>query len=165
KKIITRYVKDDMNSILQQDIRLVLPDDMLVKVDRMSMANSLEIRSPFIDPTIVEFVNKLPSHYKIDTRGRKKILKDAYKNELPQEIFNRPKHGFEVPLGTWLKGELKHEITSNWLNQDFIIQQNIFKPEKISTFVKKMDSTNPGDVFSRLWALVVFQYWYKKYMM
>lgn len=82
---------------------LLLPNDMLMKVDLMSMANSLEVRVPLLDHRIVDFAFSLPTHFKIDTNEKKKILKDTFRHELPSIIFDRPKHGFEMPLLKWFK--------------------------------------------------------------
>ena len=92
-------------------MNLVLQNDMLRKVDSMSMANSLEIRTPFLDHKLVDFAFSLPSVYKINGSMRKKILKDTFKDLLPYELYNRPKKGFEVPLLNWFQTELKSKIS------------------------------------------------------
>ena len=88
-------------------MQIVLPGDMLVKADMMTMANSLEVRVPFLDHELVNYIFSLPAHYKIDKNARKKILKDTFRGMLPEELYNRPKHGFEVPLLKWFRGDLK----------------------------------------------------------
>ncbi len=107
-------------------MNLVLQNDMLRKVDAMSMANSLEVRTPFLDHNLVDFVFTLPSVYKINASMRKKILKDTFKNLLPNELYSRPKKGFEVPLLSWFQTELKSKITDEWLCDHFIEEQGIF---------------------------------------
>jgi asparagine synthase (glutamine-hydrolysing) len=87
----------DFNEVLLADMDLLLLSNMLVKVDLMSIANCLEIRSSFLDQEVVEFAFGLPSEYKVDG-GMKKIVQDAFRNYLPPELYNRPKHGFEIPL-------------------------------------------------------------------
>jgi asparagine synthase (glutamine-hydrolysing) len=153
---------NDFNYYLLADQIMVLPGDMLTKVDLMSMANSLEVRTPFLDYRLVDFVNRLPAHYKIDGRMKKKILQETFKDDLPNELFNRPKKGFEVPLYSWFNKELKSKIESEWLNDRFIEEQGIFNPEKIKDLKKKIFSKNPGDSAATIWALIVFQYWMKK---
>jgi asparagine synthase (glutamine-hydrolysing) len=110
KSYILRHVKDTMNSILLSDMELVLVNDMLTKVDLMSMANSLEVRTPFLDYNVVDFAFTLPEQFKIDKHQRKKIVKDAFRSYLPDELYTRNKQGFEVPLLTWFRTELKSTI-------------------------------------------------------
>lgn len=151
-----------INDILWRDQQMVLPNDMLVKVDLMSMANSLEVRSPFLDYRVVEFANKLPENFKIDSKFKKKIVQDAFKDSLPNELYNRPKKGFDVPLLSWFKNELNSFIFDDLLSKEFIQKQDIFNYEFIKTLKQKLQSNNPGDVQAQLWALIVFQFWYKK---
>ena len=94
----------------------------------------------------------------------KKILKDSFKNLLPEEIFNRKKQGFEVPLLKWFQTELKSMITDDLLDDNFIREQNLFNPEEIKKLKQQLFSNNPGEIHARIWALIVFQYWWKKYM-
>lgn len=163
---ITANVKPhgDINDILYADMQMVLPGDMLTKVDLMSMANSLEVRVPLLDYTVVNYAFSLPAAYKIDGTGGKKILKDAFRNELPQELFTRPKHGFEVPLRKWLMGGLNDLIESDLLKKDYIVEQGIFDVNRTEALKKQLYSSNPGDAHAVMWALVVFQYWYKKFI-
>jgi asparagine synthase (glutamine-hydrolysing) len=77
---------------------MLLPNDMLTKVDSMSMANSLEVRVPFLDHEIVDFAMNLPDSFKINEHSQKRILQDTFRNDLPDELYNRSKKGFEVPL-------------------------------------------------------------------
>jgi len=100
KKIYTDAISNngDFNEVLEADMQLVLEGDMLVKVDRMSMLHGLEVRSPFLDHEVVDFVMQLPSAYKIDKHSRKKILKESFADLLPAEIFTRKKQGFETRL-------------------------------------------------------------------
>jgi len=153
-----------MSDILYTDMQLVLVSDMLHKVDSMSMANSLEVRTPFLDHNIVDFIFSLPDNYKINAKMRKRILQDAYRNELPQELYQRPKQGFEVPLSRWFKTELKDEILNDYLNIDYLENQGIFNVKEIDNIKKIFFSNNPGDTQSQLWALLVFQHWWRKYM-
>lgn len=149
-------------NVLLTDMQLVLPNDMLTKVDMMSMANSLEVRVPFLDHELVDWVFTLPSHYRIDKRRRKKILKDAFSRELPPEVLQRGKQGFEVPLLKWFRGELKSMITHDMLQDELIREQKIFNPLAVSLLKKKLFSSNPGDSAARVWGLLVFQHWFRK---
>lgn len=156
----------DKNSTIQDvlyaDQMLVLPNDMLTKVDRMSMANSLEVRSPFMDYRVIEFANNLPEQYKIDSKLKKKILQDTFREMLPIELYNRPKQGFEVPLHYWCTTVLQEQI-AEYLDSSFIQKQQIFNLDAVSNLRKKLHSNNPGDSAAQVWALLVFQYWWKKH--
>lgn len=155
----------DLNEILHTDMSLVLQNDMLVKVDLMSMANSLEVRVPFLSHHVVNFAFTLPEESKITADMKKRILQSAFREILPPELYDRPKHGFEVPLLEWLRTDLKSLIQDDLLNDDFIRDQDIFKVDEIIRLKKQLFSSNPGDSHARIWALIVFQWWFKKYMM
>lgn len=104
------------------NIKTYLPDDILVKVDRMSMHHALECRSPFLDYRVVEFASKLPSHYKIGPLGeRKYLLRTLLKRYLPDSITERPKMGFTVPWSDWCTGTMKNSMIENWkaMNQPY----------------------------------------------
>jgi len=153
---------ETMRKILLTDMSLVLPGDMLTKVDSMSMANSLEVRVPFLDYRVVDFVFSLPDDYKINRSMRKRVLQDAFRNELPPELYNRPKKGFEVPLLNWLRKELKGMI-DDLLSEKMISDQGIFNYTEIQKLKKQLTASNPQDVHARIWGLIVFQSWWKKY--
>jgi asparagine synthase (glutamine-hydrolysing) len=167
KKSILKNISGtkSLNDVLYSDMHLVLQNDMLVKVDMMSMANSLEVRPPFLDYRLVDYVFSLPAEYKIDKNTSKKILQDAFRDLLPQEIYHRSKHGFEVPLLKWFRNELKSLIFDDLLGKKFIREQNIFELSEITKIKNKFFSNNPGDTHARIWGLVVFQYWWKKFFL
>lgn len=154
----------NMNDVLRTDTRLVLPNDMLTKVDLMSMANGLEVRVPFLDYEVVNYIFSLPSHYKINRSLRKAVLQDAFRDILPPELYNRPKKGFEVPLLKWLRTEMKSLILDDLLSESFIREQKLFDWQAIVPLRQQLFSNNPGDIHARMWALVVFQWWWKKYL-
>jgi len=162
KSKYTSIITDDYNSFLLADVNLVLPSDMLTKVDRMSMANALEVRSPFLDYRLVEFAFLLQSKNKIDATAQKKIVKESCAHLLPDEILNRKKHGFETPVQQWLRGSLKQKVETYCLDRDFIEQQNIFNYPVLKQVVEKALSTNPGDATSLVWSILIFNYWYKQ---
>lgn len=154
---------EDMNRFFYTDVQMMLPNDMLTKVDMMSMRNSLEVRVPFLDYTVVEFAFSLPLDFKIDGKSRKKILRDAFRNILPVELYHRPKQGFEVPLLRWFRNDLKNLIMDDLLSEKFIKAQGIFDFDEIDKYKKRVFSNNPGDVAIHIWTLIVFQSWWKKY--
>jgi asparagine synthase (glutamine-hydrolysing) len=155
--------KEMMNDIFYTDMHLVLPNDMLTKVDLMSMANGLEVRVPFLDYQVVDFVFSLPDEYKINHSMRKRILQDTFREILPEKLYNRPKKGFEVPLLKWFRKELKSQI-DDLLSEKRIHEQGIFKYAEVDKVKRQVQSSNPQDSHARLWALIVFQWWWKKYI-
>ncbi|MFN2394876.1 MAG: asparagine synthase (glutamine-hydrolyzing) [Bacteroidales bacterium] len=165
KKELTRFIRSDgnVNEVLLNDMHLVLTNDMLTKVDMMSMANSLEVRVPFLDHDLVDFVFSLPENFKIDHASRKKILRDTFRHNLPAELYQRPKQGFEVPLLKWFRSELKETILNKWLSDEFIFEQKIFNPKVINNLKRKLFSSNPADIHAQIWSIIVFQHWYEQY--
>lgn len=156
-------VKATMRDILLTDTQFVLPNDMLTKVDLMSMAHGLEVRVPFLDYRLVNFIFSLPDDYKITSSIRKRILQDSFKELLPAKLYKRPKKGFEVPLLKWFRKEMKDLIMNDLLSEKFIREQGIFDYAGIEHLKKQLFSSNPQDVHARIWALVVFQTWWKKF--
>lgn len=154
---------ESINDILLTDFHLVLPNDMLTKVDWMSMANGLEVRTPFLDVDLVNFVFSLPDDFKINSSLRKRIAQDAFRNFLPTALYNRPKKGFEVPMLKWLRHEMKSLIQDDLLSEKNVRDQAIFDHVEIEKLKRQLFSSNPGDVHARIWGLVVFQWWWKKY--
>ena len=154
----------DLNEVLLADMKLVLAGDMLVKVDMMSMANSLEIRSPFLDAEVVEFAFGLPVDFKINATMKKRIVQDAFRSLLPSELYNRPKQGFDIPLLNWFRKELWSKINDDLLADNFIKDQDIFDVKAIQALKMKLLSTNPEDSHETIWALLVFQHWWKRHI-
>lgn len=155
--------ESDLNTSLLADMKMVLPNDMLTKVDLMSMANSLEVRTPLLDYTVVNFAFQIPFQYKLRNGVTKSILKDAFRADLPEELFNRGKKGFEVPLTHWLKTGLWSLIDEDLLSERFVTEQGVFNYDSVRDLKQQLQSNNPGDAHARIWGLLVFQYWYRKY--
>ncbi len=164
KQHLLSEITEDFNSILLTDMKLILPYDMLTKVDMMSMANGLEVRNPFLDHDLVDYVFSLPCSLKINREGQKLLLKKAFADLLPAEILNRPKHGFEIPLQQWFKNELRNEIERNWLSDEFINFQNIFNLPTVQKLRQQLFSSSPGDSAAKVWALIIFNNWWKKHI-
>jgi asparagine synthase (glutamine-hydrolysing) len=164
KKDFVSAVKGDtdFNEILLADMTKLLPGNMLHKVDMMSMANSLEVRCPFLDADVVNFAFSLPQEFKINGSIKKRIVQDAFRKMLPEELYNRPKKGFDLPLLGWFKKELFSFIFDDLLAESYVQEQGIFNVESIRKMKQKLLSANGGDVTEQLWAIIVFQYWYKK---
>ncbi len=164
KDQITRFVEneEDFNQVLLADMNGLLVSNMMYKVDMMSMANSLEVRSPFLDVDVVNFAFTLEANLKIDRKQKKKIVQDAFRPLLPEELYNRPKKGFEIPLLNWFRNELQSLIEEDLLNDTFIKEQAIFDPLAIQALKQRLFSASPGDTHATIWQLIVFQYWWKK---
>lgn len=161
KSAILNNIKgDDFNEILHSDINVLLPNDMLHKVDSMSMANSLEVRVPFLDHRIVNFAFGLPAHYKINTTMKKRLLQDAVRYLLPKELYQRPKHGFDVPLAKGYKNELRGWI-SEMLDADFVAEQGLFNVDYINNLKNRVFESSNFDQ-NQVWAVLAFQHWWKK---
>jgi asparagine synthase (glutamine-hydrolysing) len=155
----------DIGHFLHTDAKLVLPNDMLTKVDMMSMANSLEVRVPFLDHNVVDFAFQLHDDLKINGQMRKRILQDTLRDFLPEKLYNRPKKGFEVPLLSWLRNELKSRVEKTLFDENFLHEQGLFNPTQVMRLASKIKSHNPGDSHAQVWALFVFQNWYKRTML
>jgi len=154
----------DTNDLLYIDMQLVLANDMLPKVDMMSMANGLEVRVPFLDHEVVQYAFQLGESAKINEQEKKRILQDAFREDLPEALYHRPKKGFEVPLLKWFRHELQSLIRHDLLNDAFIQEQEVFDRQAIKNLIQQLYSSNPGDVHAKIWALIVFQSWWKKHM-
>lgn len=154
-----------LNEVLLSDMLLVLPNDMLYKVDSMSMAHAIEVRTPFLDQHLVKHAFKLPVMFKVNHTTKKKILQDSYRDQLPPEVFDRKKKGFEVPLLEWFQGPMKSTFTSFASDKAFIQEQDLFNQDAIDDLRSKLFSKAPGDAPASAWAFIVFQSWYKQHML
>ncbi len=149
------------NKLLYLDFKQYLQDDILTKVDRASMYNSLEVRAPFLDYQLVDFVCSLPFEYKFRNWERKYLLKKLMVDKLPKEVIYRKKKGFGIPLAKWINKELK-EATLELLNKSSIERQGIFDHVYIQGLLDE-HFNGRRDNKKLLWALMVFQMWYQNY--
>ena len=152
---------DGLDRLAYLDLKLYLQDDLLVKVDRMSMANSLEIRVPFLDYTFVEFAATIPSRLKLKGWTSKYILKKAMAPRLPAEILKKKKIGFDIPLGPWMQNELRAFILDT-LAPERLRRHGYFNEAFIRAI---LDEHMAGTHNHRqlLWPLVIFQFWHDRY--
>jgi len=139
------------------DIKTYLVDDILTKVDRMTMAASIEARVPFLDHRIVEFAINLPADWKLKWGKTKVILRRTMKGHLPDSVLNKPKQGFSIPMKNWLRGPLK-PMMLDLISHDSIQQRGYFEPQTIQRWIaehldKKINHSH------RLWSLMVFEMW------
>ena len=148
--------------ILYTDLKMSLPGDMLVKVDRMSMAHSLEVRSPLLDHHLVEFVAGLPSRFKYRRGQKKYILKHALRHILPNKIMYRKKMGFSVPLAEWFRSELK-EMGEHYLFAENKGLKHFFAPGPLRRIWEKHQA-GQKDYATVLWSFLMFELWYRAFM-
>ncbi len=161
KEPFTSKIKGhDFNEVLRADLDLLLPNDMLHKVDAMSMAHALEVRVPFLDYRIVAFANGLPAEYKINRTMKKRLLQDTVRELLPPELYRRPKRGFDVPLVKGYKNELREWIETDCLSDDFIEAQGVFNIDYIRNLKKAIFTTSNFDQ-NQVWPVLAFQHWWK----
>lgn len=151
-----------LNKIIACEYRTYLTDDILQKVDRATMYNSLEGREPFLDHRLLEFVARIPEEYKFKNGVSKLILKDIVHDYVPESIMARPKMGFGVPIGDWLKNELI-DLYNEVLDIDKIKKQGVLNYETISALKKGFSNNSVQDIY-RLWFVFVFQLWYDRWM-
>jgi asparagine synthase (glutamine-hydrolysing) len=130
---------------------------MLVKVDLMSMQNSLEVRVPFLDTEVVELAFSLAGSYKLSGTTRKKILQDAFRDILPPLIVGRPKQGFEMPIGEWFKGRLGpmfHDVVTRKGVDDL----GVFRYDAVEELFRR-HTDGRADVTFTLWNIFLLQWW------
>ncbi|RME57488.1 asparagine synthase (glutamine-hydrolyzing) [Candidatus Parcubacteria bacterium] len=139
------------------EFKTYLPYTLLRDTDAMSMAHSLEVRVPLIDHKLVEFVNSIPSAYKLNGSFSKQILVDAVKDILPPEVWQRRKMGFELPMYRWLNHELK-PVVDEVLSPAVMRRRGLFRPEAIAQIRRRRGT------YLRVWSLVVLELWLQKYI-
>jgi asparagine synthase (glutamine-hydrolysing) len=137
-------------------------DQVLVKVDRASMMNSLEVRAPFLDTRIVDSANHMPSSFKFRGLERKYILKKCMEGKLPRDIIYRTKKGFVMPIGAWIQGGLKPLIL-DVLGKKSIEQMGLFDAVYIETIVSDHMS-GAKDNRKQIWTLLMFGLWWRRWM-
>jgi asparagine synthase (glutamine-hydrolysing) len=148
--------------MMRFDFETYLPEDVLTKVDRMSMAHSIESRVPLLDNRVIDFAAALPAHLKIRQGRRKHVLKEAVKGLLPPGILDRKKQGFGVPLDVWFRGRLR-DVFADVLGSARTRQRGYFQPAFIERIVQEHVSGR-RDHTLRLWQLLVFELWQRHYV-
>ncbi len=160
---ITKRRNRKISAIEEQalfDLQYYLQDDLLTKIDRASMHHSLEVRVPYLDYRVVEFALNLSPDLKIKKGMQKYLLKKLLFKHLPEKFFQRPKHGFSIPLTTWLKNELRYLIEEN-LSEKIITEAGIVRYSVVKKYIHDFFE---GRYFynSRIWSLIVLHLWIKE---
>lgn len=144
-------------------MKMYMTDDILAKVDRASMANSLEVRAPFLDKDFVEFAFTIPSELKMRGFSQKWILKRAMEKKLPPEIFKKPKHGFAVPVARWLRADLKGLLLEAF-DKKKIEREGIFDYNYINSLIAQFLKNDDKGLTKEVWSLFMFELWHDRWM-
>jgi asparagine synthase (glutamine-hydrolysing) len=148
-----------MNRFLGFDQKYYLTDDLLQKVDRMSMAHSLEVRPPYLDHRIIEFASTLPNRFKVNGRTLKVVLKSLMKSKLPESVIRRPKTGLDIPAHEWLRGPLR-PLLEDTLSPDTVKRSGLFRAGAIEG-VKRDHLGRRANLGYHLWGLMILFLWIK----
>lgn len=153
---------DSLSQLLYVHMKTSLAGDLLVKIDRMSMANSLEIRCPFLDQNVIEAVTRFPSELKLRGLTTKYILKKAVAGLVPPEIIRRKKHGFSIPLGKWFRNELKSYVKDLLLSPR-ALARGYFKEQALRGLIE-LHQTGKKDFGHQLFALITLELWHRIFL-
>ncbi len=162
KRAIALAGSDPLTNALLLYQETYLPEDILFKVDRASMACGLEVRAPMLDAQLVDRIEALPPSFKLAGRQSKRILKQAVASRLPAEILKRPKKGFGIPVATWLRGPLTG-LLDDLLGIDQLTHQGLFRPEMVRRLVNEHRAGSHNHR-KPLWTLLMFQLWHRKWV-
>ncbi len=153
---------DPISFMTAVDYQTYLPDDIMTKVDRATMSIGLEGREPFLDQHIIEWVAKLPTHYKYHKGQKKYLLKEIVHKYIPASMMDRPKMGFAVPVKEWLLGELKPLVT-DMLSENRLQAHGLLNTQAVEKLVKDFYNGR-SEHYLRIWYLLMFQMWYERWM-
>jgi asparagine synthase (glutamine-hydrolysing) len=153
---------DALGGMIAADVATILPDDFLVKVDRASMANGLEVRPPFLDHKLLELAARIPSRFKIRRRETKWILKQTFGRQLPESAVSRRKQGFEMPVDAWLRGPLRDMFDASVLKSSARVSGLIHQDTARKLYSAHLAGS--GRHGNELWALLVLAKWADRYL-
>lgn len=151
---------DDVTKMQYLDIKLWMVGDILLKADRMSMANSLELRVPFLDKEVFKVASKLPTRLRVNKHNTKYAMRKAAQRHMPEETAEKEKLGFPVPTRVWLRDEKYYNVVKDMFNSD--ISKKFFKPEQLIAWLDEHYS-GKEDNSRKVWTIYVFLVWYKIY--
>lgn len=151
-----------LSYILAIDYQTYMLDDILQKVDRATMASSLEGREPFLDHRVIEWAAQLPDNFKYNNGIKKHILREVIHKYVPKEMMERPKMGFAIPIEKWLQNELK-SLVNEQINKERIEKDGVLNWEKVNNLLKSFYN-GKTESYVKLWNLLMFQMWYEKWM-
>jgi asparagine synthase (glutamine-hydrolysing) len=153
--------RDVLNRLLHVDASVFLPDDLMIKNDRMSMAHSLEARVPLTDPDLTEFMSRVPARIKLRGLRKKHVMRKAMEGVLPPEILNKKKVGLEMPYSRWLRHEL-NDMLLRYCDAGRMAATGLFQPEGVSRLIEE-HMAGRRDHGRALWGLMNYMAWYERY--
>jgi asparagine synthase (glutamine-hydrolysing) len=153
---------DALGGMIAADVRVVLPDDFLVKVDRASMAHGLEVRPPLLDHELLELAARIPSRWKVRGGETKWVLKQAYRDRLPAEVLWRPKQGFDIPIDAWLRGPLRPRFEAAVFDPQARVRDLVDRATARKLYHAHLGGT--GRHGRVLWGLLVLACWAERYL-
>lgn len=167
REVLGRWLKNSngtgvLDKILLADLMTYLPNDLLVKVDIASMANSLEARSPFLDHHLIEFAASLPENLKMSRFRTKSLLKKVASRLVPREVIYRPKMGFGVPIAKWLRGEMR-PFVEEVLFSERARQRGIVRQDRVQGFVEQHVDGQADHSF-QIWTLLMLELWFRRFI-
>lgn len=150
-----------LDKMMYFDLKMSLPEQLLMLTDKMTMAVSLEARVPFLDHRVVEFAARLPAHLKVKGMTLRHLQKQTFRGHLPDYVYEQRKKGFGAPVGVWLRNELR-ELVEDLLGEAYLKAQGIFNPRCVARLVRDHYGQQ-ADYMDQLLALIVFQLWFRSY--
>lgn len=159
--IKNKFLESTLNELLYRSFTGYLPENILTKVDRATMSVSIEGRDPFLDHKLIEFIAKLPTKFKLRNNEKKYLLKKIVHKYIPQELMNRKKMGFSIPIFNWLKDDLK-DLIKYYLNNERIQKGGLFNYQEVER-LKYSFFNNKGNPH-KIWLLLIFEMWREKNM-
>ncbi|HTU93549.1 MAG TPA: asparagine synthase (glutamine-hydrolyzing) [Gemmataceae bacterium] len=158
----TAPADDALGGMIAADVGVTLPDDFLVKVDRASMAHGLEVRPPLLDHELFELAARIPSCFKVRSGETKWILKQSYQKHLPADVLWRPKHGFDIPVDSWLQGPLRPMFESAVLDPQARVRDLV--DQSVIRKIYETHRSGTGRHGGVLWSLLVLARWAERYL-
>ena len=152
--------EDVLDKMLEVDVMTYLPGDLITKIDIATMAYALEARSPLLDHELMEFAASIPANLKVRGREKKWIFRQALRGWIPDEILDRPKQGFSVPLGEWFRGDLR-TVLHDVLLDPATVDRGYFRPEMVRSMLDRHDAGDDAET-KPLWSLFVFELWQRE---
>jgi asparagine synthase (glutamine-hydrolysing) len=154
--------EDIVDACLRADIMTYLPDDLLVKMDIASMANSVEVRAPFLDHTLMEWAARIPVHLKLHGNVTKYILRTTIRDLVPSENVQRPKMGFGVPVRSWMRDSLRELLCDTLLSKQ-ALDRGYFRPDALRVIVQEHLHGTQDHTY-RLWSLLMLELWHREFI-
>ncbi len=154
--------KDDVTKMQYLDMHLWLPQDILLKADKMTMAHSIELRVPFLDKVVMELASKIPTEYKIKNKTTKYIFRECANKKIPEDWAKRPKVGFPVPFSQWIKEEKYYNLLKKAFNKDYV--KEFFDQAQVLNLLEE-HYNNKKNNGRKLWTIYAFLLWYKVYFL